>query len=64
MILFFDKLLERVAATATIRNAYKAYKWRKSLPRLPIYDMINARAAYCIQAIWSDWKIRKRMIAL
>lgn len=28
MILFFERLLERVAAIAAIKNAFKAYKWR------------------------------------
>lgn len=30
MILFFERLLERVAAISTIKNAFKAYKWRQS----------------------------------
>ena len=64
MILFFERLLERVAAIASIKNSFKAYKWRQSRPQLPIYEIIEKRAANCIQAIWSDWKIKKRMIAL
>ena len=64
MILFFERLLERVAAIASIKNAFKAYKWRQSRPQLPIYEIIQKRAANCIQSIWSDWKIKKRMRAL
>lgn len=64
MILFFEKLLERVAAIASIKNALKAMVWRRSLDRLPIYDIINTRAAHCIQSFWSDWKIKKRINAL
>ena len=64
MILFFERLLERVAAIAAIKNAFKAYKWRQSRSKLPIYEIIEKRAANCIQSIWSDWKIKKRMIAL
>jgi hypothetical protein len=48
MVLFFDRLLERVAAISAIKNAYKAYKWRKSRPQLPIYEIIQKRAANCI----------------
>jgi len=48
MILFFDRLLERVAAIASIKNAYKAYQWRKSRAKLPIYEIIEKRAANCI----------------
>ena len=64
MILFFERLLERVAAIASVKNAFKAYKWRQSRSQLPIYEIIEKRAANCIQSIWSDWKIKKRMIAL
>ena len=64
MILFFERLLMRVAATATIRNAYKAHKWRQSRPQLPIDEIINTRAAICIQQQWSSWKLKKRMKAL
>ena len=64
MVLFFDRLLERVAAISAIKNAYKAYKWRKSRPQLPIYEIIQKRAANCIQSTWSNWKLKKRMIAL
>ena len=64
MILFFERLLERVAGIAAIKNAFKAYKWRQSRAQLPIYEIIEKRAANCIQSIWSDWKIKKRMIAL
>ena len=64
MILFFERLLERVASIATIKNAFKAYKWRQSRPQLPIYEIIEKRAANCIQSVWSDWKIKKRMGAL
>ena len=64
MILFFERLLERVAAISKIKNALKARLWRKSRTQLPIYEIIEKRAACCIQSIWSDWKIKKRMIAL
>jgi hypothetical protein len=64
MILFFERLLERVAAIASIKNAFKAYKWRQSREQLPIYVIIEKRAANCIQSVWSDWKIKKRMVAL
>lgn len=48
MILFFERLLERVAAMARIKNSFKAYKWRRSRPQLPIYEIIQKRAANCI----------------
>jgi hypothetical protein len=64
MILFFERLLERVAAIASITNAFKAYKWRQSREQLPIYVIIEKRAANCIQSVWSNWKIKKRLIAL
>lgn len=64
MILFFDRLLQRVAAIASIKNAFKAYKWRQSREQLPIYVIIEKRAANCIQSVWSDWKIKKRLRAL
>jgi|DEB0MinimDraft_12_1074336.scaffolds.fasta_scaffold09797_4 hypothetical protein len=64
MILFFDRLLERVAATAFFQNMMKAMMWRKRQVQLPIYEIIEKRAAHCIQSVWSDWKIKKRMIAL
>ena len=48
MILFFERLLQRVAAVATIVNALKAYQWRKSRDQLPIYQIIEKRAAHCI----------------
>lgn len=64
MILFFERLLERVAAIATIKNALKAHVWRNSRPQLPVYEIVEKRAANCIQSIWSDWKMKKRMIAL
>ena len=64
MILFFEKLLKKVAATALFQNMFRQVRWLKSLPQLPVYDLIKSRAAHCIQAVWSDWKITKRMIAL
>lgn len=64
MILFFERLLQRVAAMASIKNAYKAHKWRQSRPQLPIDVIINSRAAICIQQQWSSWKLKKRMKAL
>jgi len=64
MVLFFDRLLERVAATAFFQNMMKAMMWRKKQTKLPIYTIIEKRAAHCIQSVWSDWKIKKRMTAL
>lgn len=64
MILFFERLLMRVASIAAIKNAWKAHKWRQSRPQLPIDVIINSRAAICIQQQWSSWKLKKRMKAL
>lgn len=64
MILFFEVLLQRVAATAFFRNLFKALLWRKKRKQLPIYEIIEKRAANCIQAHWSNWKMKKRMHAL
>ena len=61
---FFEPLLKKSAAISKIQEVWRAYKFRQSLAKLPIYLIIERRAAFCIQSWWSNLKLRKRMAAL
>ena len=60
MILFFERLLERVAAIASIKNAFKAYKWRQSRTQLPIYEIIE-KGYYKVSFIDGDHQYYQRL---
>eukprot|EP00347_Sterkiella_histriomuscorum_P006457 403352701 len=64
VLLFFDSLLKKISSAAKIQMAWKAHLFRRTLRKLPIYQIIEKRAAYCIQRWWSNIKLKKRMVAL
>lgn len=47
-LLFFEPLLNRVAAASRIQQNWRAYLFRKKLQKYPIEEIIEKRAAYCI----------------
>jgi hypothetical protein len=63
---FFRPLLEKKAAATRIQQAFRAFRFRKDYTRtsLPIYKIIQRRAALCVQSWWSNMKLKKRMNAL
>ncbi|CDW82611.1 leucine-rich repeat and iq domain-containing protein 3 [Stylonychia lemnae] len=63
-LLFFETLLRKISSASRIQQSWRAYKFRKNIKKLPIMEIIDKRAAFCIQRWWSNTKLRKRMVAL
>lgn len=63
---FFEPLLNKVAAVTKFQQAVRACLYRNKVPndQLPVNQIIQKRAAYCIQAWWHGLKLRKRLASL
>ena len=65
-LVFYEKLMKRVAAATIIQINYKAYSARKleNQGTLLIEKLVKKRAIFCIQQFWRNYKMKRRLKAL